>query len=138
MDHNYYSTVIAAADDSPATQSAVPQPRGNKKTVAEVQYEMLADHPFEYTQEDVLFKSWLERQELGELSEDEIGRLREQFFSKPQPCLRTSPLPKKYGWGFIFDEEGRVALTPVESDDYRQALESGSLKVLKAMRSTRA
>ncbi len=51
MDHNYYDTVIVVADDSKAEHSTVPKRRGGKRTVAEVQYEMLAGRPFEYTQE---------------------------------------------------------------------------------------
>jgi len=137
MEHHYYATVIAAASDSPATHSTMPQPRGAKKTVAEVQYEMLADHPFEFTQPDVLFNSWLQRQDFDDVSDDEVEELREKFFSKEQPCLRASPLPKKFGWGFIFDEEGKLALVGVESEEYKQALEDGKLKVVNAMRSSR-
>jgi Family of unknown function (DUF6157) len=134
----YYSTLIAVADDCPVQSSAVPQERGGKKTVAVLQYEMLADRPFELTQEDVLFSAWLMRQPgFEEKSEDEVTGLREAFFAKDQPCLRASPLPKKYGFGFLFDEQGRVKLCPMESEEYREHLGSGDVKVLKAMRSSR-
>jgi hypothetical protein len=65
----------------------------------------------------------------------EIAKLREEFFARPKPCLRTSPLAKRYGWGFLFDPEGRVKLCSMESDEYRSVLESGEVKVLKAMAS---
>jgi hypothetical protein len=87
---------------------------------------------------DVLFNSWLQRQKLGDLSGDEVASLREEFFSKDQPCLRASPLPKKFGWGLIFNHEGGVALCPAESDEYQQMLNDPDLKVMKAMRSKRA
>jgi hypothetical protein len=141
MDLNYYETLIAVADDCPVDSSAVPTSRGNKPTAAVLQYEMLADSPFQHTQEDVLFQSWFARQPgAEEMAPDEVQRLRDEFFAKPQPCLRSSPLPKKYGWGFRFDEAGRVALCPVESDEYRKIVEgkTGAVKVLKAMRSSRA
>jgi hypothetical protein len=52
--------------------------------------------------------------------------------------LRSSPLPKTYGFGLLFNEKGRVALAPMESDEYREALGRGRVKVLKALRSKRA
>lgn len=137
MDLNYYDTLIAVAEDCPVSEAVVPKERGGKKTIAGIQYEMLADNPYTYTQEDVLFNSWFQRQGLPELSEDELTQLREEFFSKPRACLRTSPLAKKHGWGLLFDDQGRIALCPMESDEYRETLENGKLKILKAMRSKR-
>lgn len=135
--HNYYNTLIAVADDCPVQSSVVPTERGGKQTVATLQYEMLADKPFVHTQEDVLFATWFERQGFPEKSDAELERLRDEFFAKPKPCLRTSPLAKKYGWGFAFDAEGRVKLCPMESDEYRNLRDSGQAKVLKAMKSSR-
>ncbi|MGG4032980.1 DUF6157 family protein [Paenibacillus cisolokensis] len=137
MDYNYYRTLIAVADDCPLRASKVPEGRGGKKSIAQIQYEMLAGHPYEYTQEDVLFHTWLERQDIPK-SESDIAGLRAAFFSKPQACLRTSPLAKKYGWGLVFDEQGRIALCPMESAQYRDLLDGGKVKVVKAMRSKRA
>ena len=138
MDINYYSSFIAVADDCPVTESVVPTVKGDKKTAAVIQYEMIAGDPYRHTQEDVLFNSWLQRQALGDPSADEVARLREEFFAKDQPCLRASPLPKKFGWGLVFDDKGGVALCPMESEEYKQRLEDGDLKVMKAMRSKRA
>lgn len=65
--------------------------------------------------------------------------LRGEFFAKPQACLRTSPLPKKYGFGLRFDCEGRVTLCPVESEEYgRLPAGAEGVTVLKAMRSSRS
>jgi hypothetical protein len=137
MNLNYYQTLIAVADDCPVTQSVVPRDRGAKKTVAALQYEMLSGEPYVYTQEDVLFESGLRRQDLPGVSENEIARLRHEFFARPQACLRASPLPKTHGWGLAFDSEGRVALCPMESEEYQNRLADGRIKVLKAMRSRR-
>ncbi|HEX2041250.1 MAG TPA: DUF6157 family protein [Acidimicrobiales bacterium] len=89
--------------------------------------------------EDVLFESWLARRDLPEGRPDR-GRLREEFFPKAQACLRSSPLPKEYGWGLLFDGDGRVALLPVESADYQRLVARGDtgVKVLKALRPARA
>jgi hypothetical protein len=131
---NYTKTLIALADDCPAKKAVVPQERGGKPTVATLQYAMLADHPYEHTQEDVLFEVWWKRQVNPTLTK---AKARKEFFSKDQPCLRTSPLPKQYGWGLLFDEQGRVALLPTESKEYKDALKSKGVKVLKAMRASR-
>lgn len=141
MDLNYYQTLIAVAEDCPVIESVVPAKRGAKVTVAVLQYEMIATGPHVYTQEDVLFQTWLQRQDkLKDQSEDEIAQLREAFFAKPQPCLRASPLPKRYGWGLLFDEEGRVALCPMESKEYNDIVSGlvAEVKILKAFRSKRA
>lgn len=136
---NYYDTLIAVAEDCSASSAVVPTARGGKKTVAVLQYEMLAERPYQLTQEDVLFDSWLARQDLPEdLSAAERADLREQFFAKPQACLRASPLPKQYGWGLRFDAEGRVALCPMASEEYQRLVASEEqITVLKAMRSRR-
>lgn len=142
-EHNYYGTFISVAEDCPVDEAKVPQPRGQAKTVAMLQFEMLHEHPFEHTQEDVLFEVWLARQITSgsieeQLADDEVADLRQQFFAKGQPCLRASPLTKTHGWGVLFDTEGRAALFPVESDEYRAHAADSSLKQLKAMRSKRA
>jgi hypothetical protein len=135
---NYYETLIAVADDCPVKGSVVPTLRGDKKTVAVLQRKPLSERPFELTQEDVSFMSWLMRQPgFEDRTEDEVAELRNAFFAKDQPCLRASPLPKKYGFGLLSDGEGRVALCPVESEEYQAMLEGGDVKVLKAMRSSR-
>lgn len=132
---HYYDTLIAVAEDCPVSSATLPVARSGKKTVAVLQHELLAEHPFRFTQEDVLFDSWLARQDL---SDSERAALREQFFAKPQPCLRASPLPKKHGWGLLFDRDGKVALCPMESGEYQRLVGGGEVTVLKAMRSHRA
>lgn len=156
-DLNYYSTLIAVADDCPVTAAEVPRPRGGKPTVAVLQYELISGAPYGLTQEDVLFETWLRRQDLAaDLPGERRAELRKEFFSRPQACLRSSPLPKRYGWGLLFDRDGRVALCPMESEEYQRLVEGrtgagnggagnggpqsghGGVRVLKAMRSRRA
>ncbi|HEX8110178.1 MAG TPA: DUF6157 family protein [Kofleriaceae bacterium] len=135
---NYIDAFIAVADDSPTAQSLVPQEKGGKKTVAVIQYEMLVDHPYELTQEDVLFETHARHKEISAAELKKNGKkLRDEFFAKDQPCLRTSPLARKYGWGFHFDPKGKVALYAIESKEYKQMAKKAS-KVLKALRSSRA
>ncbi len=138
---NYIDTFIVVAEDSPVQNSVVPQVKPEKKkSVAVIQYELLADASYVYTQEDVLFQTYVRHKEIPykEL-EARADDIREKFFAQPQPCLRTSPLARKYGWGFHFDREGKVALYPMESSAYRTFahVEKGSPTILKAFWSSR-
>lgn len=130
----YSNTLIAVADDCLAIAEK-PEPRGDKPTVASMHYELLAGRPYQYTQADVLFHTWLRQQGLA-TSADTTAR-RDEFFAKPRACLRSSPLGKKYGWGIHFDAEGRVALVSPDSARYRALLADPEVKHLKALRSSR-
>jgi hypothetical protein len=48
-------------------------------------------------------------------------------------------LPKKYGWGIHFNSEGKMALYPVDSPEYRRFVEEGkgNVKVVPAMRNSK-
>lgn len=46
MDMNYYESFIAVADDCRVSESVVPTACGDRKTVAVLQYEMLAADPW--------------------------------------------------------------------------------------------
>ncbi len=139
MEHNYYDTFIAAAEDTKATAGVIPKPGKKGPSVAEVQFELLNERAFGRTQEDVLFLTWLRRNhDEGALADDEIAELRRQFYSKGQPCLRASPLTKTHGWGVAFDGEGKAALISMDSPEYDEYLARADLKQLKAMRSKRA
>ncbi|MFZ1573402.1 MAG: DUF6157 family protein [Candidatus Kapaibacterium sp.] len=57
------------------------------------------------------------------------------MFSKGQPCLRTSPLTKKYGWGIHFDKNSKIAIYGCETLEYKILSLDDSLKHFKAMKS---
>ncbi len=139
---NYVDTFIVVPEDCPVSHSVVPQSKADKKrSVAAIQYELLAENPYELTQEDVLFQTHvLHKQVPADELQARGAPMREEFFAKPQPCLRTSPLARKYGWGFHFDSAGKVALYPVGSSEYQQFSSEASPSVsqrLKAFRSSR-
>lgn len=137
MELNYYQTLIAVAEDCPVDAATPPPQRDGEQSIAALQYEMLAGNPHVYTQEEVLFEVWRRRHGAMTTPADEVARLREAFFAKLQACLRASPLPKRYGWGLLFDRAGREALCPMDSAEYRAQLAAGDVTVLKAMRSKR-
>lgn len=132
---NYLDTFIAVADDCPVKAGEVPPKKGDQMTVANAQFDMLYDHPYQYTSDDVLFATHVTR---NEIPKSEWKEVREQFFSKGQACLRSSPLAKRYGWGIHHDGKGKVALYSQESAKYKKFLSDKNLKQVKAMRSKRA
>ncbi len=123
---NYFDTFISIAEDCPVTAGEVP-PVKAPKSAAQIQYEMLAAHPYEYTSDDVLYVSNGQRR----------GQSRAAFFSQGQPCFRSSPLTKRYGWGVHSHADGKVAFYPVGSDEYKRLAIDPSLTQVKGMRSTR-
>ena len=131
---NYFNTLIEIADDCPAVEGEEPPFKTEKKTVANLQFEMLKDHPYEYTSDDVLFTVFAMRKDIPL---DELDKERNHYFSKGQPCFRSSPLTKRYGWGIHSDECGKIALYAVDSEEYKTLQENNEVKKTKAMRSSR-
>jgi hypothetical protein len=132
---NYHNAFIEVAEDCPATAAEIP-PQKDEKTVAALQFEMLIDHPYKYTSDDVIFRSFALKNKIsGKAAMDEA---REKFFSKGQACFRASPLTKRYGWGVHSDAKGRIAIYPMESAEYKKLSKDKSLEHFKAMRSKRA
>jgi hypothetical protein len=132
---NYYDTLIEVADDCPATEAQVPQARGAKKTKALVEYELLAERPYKYTEEEIAFQVYAV---LHNIPKAIWPAEREKFLSKGHPHLRVSPLAKRYGWGIHNNAEGKIALIAVESPDYKQLLNDRRTTKIKAFRSSRA
>ena len=137
---HYYSTLICVAEDCPVKAAVVPQRRGETPTIQELEYALLSKSPGKYTQEEVLFEVHVQR--LG-LSKGEQKAQRamfwKEFFGKSRACLRASSLPKRYGWGLLFDEAGKVSLVPMESEQYKAlSKKSSGVTLLKAMRNQRA
>lgn len=129
---NYYNTFIEVAEDSPVEKAEIPPLRGSKKTIARMQYEMISEHPYQFTSDDVIFKIHASRKGLSQ-SREEL----EKFFSKGRACLRSSPLAKRYGWGIHSNEQGKVALIALESDKYQKLTGDQDLAHTRAMRSSR-
>ena len=132
---NYYNTLIEVAEDCPTGQAEIPPVKGNKKSVANIQFEMLHGHPYEYTSDDVLFTVFAARKEIPE---EDLAEQRAIFFSKGQPCFRASPLAKRYGWGVHSNEAGKIALFGMETEVYQKLVADDAIVKKKAMRSERA
>ncbi|MFZ0547999.1 MAG: DUF6157 family protein [Candidatus Promineifilaceae bacterium] len=138
MDHttNYYDTFIEVAEDCPVITAEIPTSRkADSKTIAMYQFEMISQHPYEYTSDDVLFEVYAQRNEIQPAEKDEA---RHQFFSKSQACMRSSPLGKRHGWGIHSNADGKMAVYAVESEEYRRLANDPTIEHTKAMRSKRA
>jgi hypothetical protein len=134
MTTNYIDTFIAVAPDCRATV-AEPPPVTAKPTVAALQFELLIEHPYELTSDDVLFAVHARR---NAIAEDDLEVERTRFLARDQACLRASPLGKRYGWGTHHDEDGRVAIYGIGTAEYERLLGDETLTHKSAMRSSRA
>ncbi|TDS63641.1 DUF6157 family protein [Myroides indicus] len=131
---NYFDTFIEAAEDTKASCGIKPVSKNGKKTIAEIQYELLINNPYQFTSDDILFQVFAWK---NDLTATEYEQARQQFFSKGQPCLRTSPLTKNYGFGIHADSKGRIAIYGVETEQYAQLQKDSNLTKVKAMRTSR-
>ena len=132
---DYIDTFIRIALDSPTQDSVIPPLRGSKKALHNIQYELIAAAPYQLTQEDVLWFTHIEHKNLK--NAEVTDEARAQFFMKGQPCLRTSALAKRYGWGFHFDSMGGVSLIPSNTKEYRKYANATGLRQLQAMKNGR-
>lgn len=129
---SYKDTLITISEDSKVSSAKVPVCREDKLTIAFIEYDLIKNNPYKFTQDDVQFATFLRK---NQMDQDNIDELREQFFSKPKACFRASPLVKSYGWGIHYDHEGKIAIYEVESEIYLQLLHQDNISKRKGMRS---
>ncbi len=131
---NYTDTFIEVAEDYSAAESKIPVQKGEKKSVAQQQYELIAGHPYEFTSDDVLFRVFADR---NGIKKPDYENTRKKFFSKGQPCFRASPLTKTHGFGVHADQNGKIAIYGVESSKYRDFINNPEIRKVKAMRTSK-
>lgn len=131
---SYKNTFIKISEDSEVTTAITPLPRNNKPTIASIEYDLISNNPYKYTQEDVQFQTYLIK---NQIISDQLNELREDFFKKTKACFRASPLVKKYGWGIHYNDEGKLAIFAANSEAYNQFLDSDQCTLVKGMRSKR-
>lgn len=131
---NYFNTLITVAEDSKALKGDIPTIKIDKLTVANLQFDKLSKHPSKINSDDLIFDIYAER---NEILESDLEKERIKFYSKGQPCLRTSPLAKTYGWGIYYDSKGNIRLIDSASDEYEEMLQNDEIKKLPAMRNSK-
>lgn len=131
----YQNTFVRLAQDCPEARAVEPPLRGKTVPVHYLQLEILREAPYRYTYEELVVESELRRHsESKETRAEILKRVR----AKPLPCLRCSALAKRYGWGFHFDEKGRVAVVPAGTAEYRRFENRGDFQQVYAMRTSKA
>ena len=131
---NYTDTFIAVAEDCPVEAAEIPVAKA-EPTIASLHHDLIAAARYALTSEEVIFETYAIR---SAISDDERDAAWGAFFAKGQPCLRSSPLGKRYGGGTHHDSLGRVALVAVGTEEYARLAADPALAQTRAMRSRRA
>ena len=129
---NYQNTFIEIAEDCPVAKGVIPPEKNSGKSIANIQFELIGKHPYKYTSDEALFECYAIK---NQITKNELPKVKEQFFSKGQPCFRASPLTKQYGWGVHYNSDGKIALYGCESKEYKSFSKDKALKIVKALRS---
>lgn len=135
---NPVNQFIEIAPDSPTGTAIVPCDKGDKRSIAGIEYELLSSQPYAYTLSELKFATQVLHKQIpsAELKAHR-QQLRDEFFAKPYACMRASPLTKKFGWGAHYDAQGKIALYAVESKEYQHFVKDKNIKKYFAMRSKR-
>ncbi|GIP37120.1 hypothetical protein J31TS4_04000 [Paenibacillus sp. J31TS4] len=137
------NTFVLVAPDCPVETSEIPKAKPDARpSIPRLQYELLTESPYRYTLDDLIYEVHIRHKEIpSEELERRGGGVRDELLSKSHPCMRASMLAKKYGWGVHYNEEGKLALYPVESEEYAQFAQGKAgeieLEVVRGMRSKR-
>jgi hypothetical protein len=129
---NYFDAFIEVAEDTKTTVGTVPPLKGDKKSIANYEYEMISKNPYKHTSDDIFFTVYAVR---NNISKSDLQKERDLYFTKGRPCFRASPLTKTYGWGIHSNEDGKVALFGMETKEYKAHLKNSRIEKKKAMRS---
>ena len=127
---NYQNTFIEIAEDCPVQKGEIPQLKKAGKTIANIQYEIIEGNPYKYTSDEIIFQCYMIKNKV----KGNLNKLKEEFFSKGQPCFRASPLTNQYGWGIHYDNNGKMALYGCETTGYKKCKNDKNIKALKALK----
>jgi len=131
---NYYDTFIEVAEDTKVNCGTPPKSKGDKTTIAEMQYELIKNNPYQFTSDEIFFQIHATR---NDLTENELEQAKKEFFSKGKPCFRSSPLTKTYGFGVHANKKGKVAIYGMETEQYENFISDQTIKKVKAMRTSK-
>ncbi|MDQ6420835.1 DUF6157 family protein [Paenibacillus sp. LHD-117] len=141
MQRHWCNMFVRVASDCPVELGVIPVQKRQDKPSHVIQYELLSEHPYRYTFEEQLFEVYIRHKGLLDtLDEEELAAARKELLDRNHPCMRASQLTKKFGWGFHFNEEGRIALYGMETEQYGAFVEAGEaseLELQNAIRSSR-
>jgi hypothetical protein len=131
---NYTNTFMQVAIDNKIEAAEIPLSKKDVPTVASLQFDLIKNNPYKYTSDELLFKIFALR---NDLAKQELPLAKDLFFSMGQPCMRCSPLTKRYGWGIHYNAEGKMAIFGKETTEYEQFCNEKEFKQLFGMKSKR-
>ncbi|RJE90562.1 hypothetical protein D3P07_00160 [Paenibacillus sp. 1011MAR3C5] len=142
MIRHWTNMFVAVAPDCPVETGVVPVSKRESKPAHVIQYELLSAQPYQFTFEEQLFEVYLKHKGFDpDMPEAERSRLRDELLAKSHPCMRASQLPKKYGWGVHYNDEGRIAIYGMETEAYQELLDAAknndNMELQTAVRSSR-
>ncbi len=131
---SYTNSFIVKSDDCPAEIGEQPGVWKDKRTKAQIEYDLLIKAPYTLDHDDLNYAVYVAQC----ADKDASPEGREEYLSKGRPCMRASALVKRYGWGAHYDANGKIAIYPAGSPEYDRLSAAPDTKILKGMRSTRA
>ena len=136
---SYKNAFVQVSEDCPVSQSEIPVAKNGKKTAHLIQYELLTGQPYTYDHESLIYEVYVRRKEIPEaLLKTDKPEIWAELFAKGHPCMRASSLVKRYGFGAHYNEEGKIAIYPMESRTYKAFLKDKTVQLFPGMRSKRA
>ena len=124
--------LVTTAPDCRAAAAELP-PQKSRPTRANIEYDLLAAAP--YALDHRGFTHAVHRA-MAEVSGKPALDF-DAFHAKGQPCMRASPLTKRYGWAAHYDAEGKLALIDPASPAFAALSQDPALPKTPAMRSKR-
>lgn len=118
----YQEELIEIAEDCPADHAVEPPNDRPSKTRARIAYEILSEHPYQYT-------------EIEFFHELDVVRRNKPNAKIESYQIKRSPLAQTYGWGIHRNQQGELALVAMESNRYREL--QGTVKRTKSYRRSR-
>jgi hypothetical protein len=113
--------LIEVATDSPAKRSEEPPDSSPEKRVDRIEYEVLAENPYKFTEREFYYEVNVVRRKRSDLKIESRS-------------IKRLPLVKKYGWGIHRNADGKLALVACESSRYKELLADPLVKKTRAYR----
>lgn len=134
---SYINAFVRVSEDCPVTESEIPIAKGDKKPAHLIQYELLIDSPYTYDHEGLIYEVFIRHKAIPVTSKPDSKRIKEELFSKGHPCMRASALVKRYGFGAHYNQDGKIAIYPMESNEYEAFASDRDVKQLPGMKTKR-
>ena len=124
MATGYKNAFITLSPDCPVAAGHMPR---QSTSIAGLEHALLSERPYYFNAEDLILQA--HRLHKG-VSDADVEAFSVFLFTRSQPCMRLSMLPKRWSWGVHYDEQGRKALYGAETRQYRHIATRSDLRVI--------